>query len=180
MKFMNKIFLYKADITEFSTDAIVNAANSSLLGGSGVDGAIHRKGGIEILEECQKIVARQGKCNVSEAVITKAGNLSCKYVIHTVGPVWTNGKNNEHILLDLCYQNCLSLALKNNITSISFPNISTGRYNFPKEKAAYIAINRIKRFLDIYQEINRINFVCYDIENFNIYKKIMDALYMQD
>src|SRR5580700_8852882 len=119
-----------ADITEESTDAIVNAANSSLLGGGGVDGAIHRAGGPAILEACKKIVASQGGCSVGESVITPAGRLPSKWVIHTVGPVWNGGKKNENDQLAACYRNCLELAMTHHCRSIAFPSISTGVYRF--------------------------------------------------
>ena len=131
---MNKIELIKGDITKLKVDAIVNAANSTLMGGGGVDGAIHRAGGPAILEECKKIVARQGGCKAGEAVITTGGDLPAKYVIHTVGPVWNGGKKNEAALLASCYKNSLKLAVENKIVSVGFPNISTGIYNYPKKK----------------------------------------------
>src|SRR6218665_665548 len=138
-----KIELLKADITEIEVDAIVNAANTSLLGGGGVDGAIHKKGGKKILEDCIDIRNKQGGCKVGEAVITSAGNLPSKFVIHTVGPVW-NGENSEtNNLLRNCYHNSLNLATKHLIETIAFPNISTGIYHFPKEKAAQIAIETV-------------------------------------
>ncbi|TPN88931.1 O-acetyl-ADP-ribose deacetylase [Aquimarina algicola] len=160
----------QADITEVKVDAIVNAANSSLLGGSGVDGAIHRKGGTDILEACRLIINKQGKCNVGEAVITTAGNLPAKYVIHTVGPVWNQGGEEKEALLVNCYQNSLQLALKNKIKSIAFPNISTGIYKFPKDLAAKIAIETVKNFKS-QNVINEVIFVCFDNENLKLYEK---------
>src|SRR5580765_611243 len=127
------------DLTTEHVDAIVNAANSSLMGGGGVDGAIHRAGGPEILEVCKKIVAEQGPCKTGEAVITTGGNLPARFVIHAVGPIWHGGKNNEEQLLANAYLNSLNLAALNDIRSIAFPNISTGAYNFPRDKAARIA-----------------------------------------
>lgn len=152
-------------------DAIVNAANSSLLGGGGVDGAIHRKGGKKILEECIGIRNRQGGCKTGEAVITTAGNLPAKYVIHTVGPVWQGGHNNEQDLLKNCYLNCLKLATDHHINSIAFPNISTGIYGFPKEPAAQIAADVVKEFFgaDTKSKIKEISFVCFDDENYQLY-----------
>src|SRR6187551_850276 len=144
---MNKIEIIKGDITKIKADAIVNAANSSLMGGGGVDGAIHRAGGAEILEECRKIIAKQGSCKTGEAVITTGGSLPAKFVIHTVGPVWNNGKKNEAGLLAACYKNSLTLAVTHNLSSIAFPNISTGIYGYPKEQAAKIAINTVTKFL---------------------------------
>jgi O-acetyl-ADP-ribose deacetylase len=164
--------LLKADITEIQVDAIVNAANTSLLGGGGVDGAIHRKGGKAILEECIKIRNKQGGCKTGEAVITTAGNLPSKYVIHTVGPVWNGDKDEKSKLLEDCYQNSLNLAVKNGIKTIAFPNISTGIYHFPKEKAAQIAVKAVKEFQRI-SEIEKILFVCFDDENYQIYKEIL-------
>src|SRR5262249_12874794 len=122
------ISLRQGDITLTRADAIVNAANSSLMGGGGVDGAIHRAGGPEILEDCKKIVARQGGCKTGEAVITTAGRLPAKYVIHTVGPVWNGGNKDERKLLANCYSNSLNLALEYGLKTIAFPNISTGIY----------------------------------------------------
>ena len=164
--------LLKADITEIQVDAIVNAANTSLLGGGGVDGAIHRKGGKAILEECIEIRNKQGGCKTGEAVITTAGNLPSKYVIHTVGPVWNGDKEEKSKLLTNCYQNSLNLAVKNVIKTIAFPNISTGIYHFPKDKAAQIDIKALKDFPRI-AEIEKILFVCFDDENYQIYKEIL-------
>lgn len=165
--------LILGDITKVCVDAIVNAANTSLLGGGGVDGAIHKAGGKEILQECQKIRNRQGGCGVGEAVITTAGKLPAKFVIHTVGPVWNNGKHNEDKLLSSAYKNSLKLALENQIHSISFPNISTGIYKFPKEKAAEIAIQTVLNFLSTTDKIEKVIFVCLDKENYNLYKRLL-------
>lgn len=167
------IEVLKGDITKIEVDAIVNAANTSLLGGGGVDGAIHRAGGKAILEECQKIRSRQGGCKVGEAVITTAGRLPAKFVIHTVGPTWNNGKSNEEHLLSSAYYNSLKLALENKVNSISFPNISTGIYRFPKEKAAKIAIQTVSSFLTATNKIEKVIFVCYDDENYAIYNKLL-------
>ncbi|KEZ94302.1 O-acetyl-ADP-ribose deacetylase [Nonlabens ulvanivorans] len=161
------------DITKISTDVIVNAANTSLLGGSGVDGAIHRIGGKQILEECQRIRNSQGKCKVGDAVITTAGNLPAKYVIHTVGPVWNGGNNNEEKLLYNSYKNSLLLAEKNKIETITFPNISTGIYRFPKEKAAKISINAISLFLRDSTYVKKVILVCFDNENYNICEALL-------
>jgi len=143
----SRIELIKGDITMLSVDAIVNAANSSLLGGGGVDGAIHRAGGSSILEECRKIVARQGGCKTGEAVITAAGKLPAKFVIHTVGPVWQGGDRQEAEKLRNCYINALQLAIMNECRSIAFPNISTGVYGYPKPGAAQIAVSTVSSFL---------------------------------
>ena len=164
----NKIELIKGDITKVSVDCIVNAANTSLLGGGGVDGAIHRVGGKEILEECRKIIAKQGGCKVGEAVITTAGNLPAKFVIHTVGPVWNGGKNNENEKLSDCYRNSLQLALANKCRTIAFPNISTGIYRFPKAEAAKISVSVTIDFLSKTNEIEKVIFVCFDDENFKL------------
>ena len=149
MIYINKILtiqiqLLKTDITKLEVDAIVNAANTSLLGGGGVDGAIHRAGGKQILDECIAIRNKQGGCKIGEAVITNAGNLPAKKVIHTVGPRWNDQKSNEVEKLTNCYLNCLKLAEENQLTSVAFPNISTGIYKFPKKMAAEIAIQTIQ------------------------------------
>jgi len=166
-----KIELFKGDITKMDTQAIVNAANTSLLGGGGVDGAIHRAGGKSILEDCIKIRNKQGGCKVGEAVITTAGNLKSEKVIHTVGPRWNEGKSSENELLQSCYYNCLKLAEEMEITSISFPNISTGIYKFPKDKAAKIAISTVQKYQS--NIIEKVIFVCYDEENFQLYKSLL-------
>ncbi|SFF09179.1 O-acetyl-ADP-ribose deacetylase (regulator of RNase III), contains Macro domain [Paenibacillus algorifonticola] len=168
------IELIHGDITKSEVDCIVNAANTSLLGGGGVDGAIHRAGGSEILEQCKQIRARQGGCAVGEAVITTAGKLNSKYVIHTIGPVWNDGKNNEEEKLQSCYINILELACKHNIRSIAFPNISTGIYRFPKIVAAQIALKSVKNYIELHSAIDRIQFVCFDEENYQIYQKMLE------
>lgn len=173
MDLKEKIELIKGDITKITIDAIVNAANSSLLGGGGVDGAIHRAGGAAILEDCRKIVARQGGCKTGEAVITTAGKIPAKYVIHTVGPVWNGGKKNEEELLKNCYTNSLRLAVENSCHSIAFPNISTGIYKFPKDMAASIAIKSTCDFLSVYNQIEKVIFVCFDEDNFNEIEKAL-------
>jgi O-acetyl-ADP-ribose deacetylase len=168
------IKLIKGDITKMKVDAIVNAANSSLLGGGGVDGAIHRAGGPAILEECRQIRARQGGCDTGEAVITTAGQLPAKYVIHTVGPVWNDGNKKEPELLANCYRNCLQLALAHGVKTIAFPNISTGVYRFPKPNAAAIAIETVQQFLATDNDLEEVFFVCFDDENYNLYKKKLE------
>ncbi len=167
------IELIKGDITKIKADAIVNAANTSLLGGGGVDGAIHKAGGMKILEECQKIRDKQGGCKVGEAVITIGGNLPAKFVIHAVGPVWKSGTLKESELLSSAYLNSLKLAYNNNLKSIAFPNISTGIYRFPKPKAALIAVSTVKEFLSKTDKILTVIFVCSDIDNYNIYKDLL-------
>ncbi|WDF48684.1 O-acetyl-ADP-ribose deacetylase [Chryseobacterium sp. KACC 21268] len=167
-----KIELIQGDITKINTDAIVNAANSSLLGGGGVDGAIHRAGGKQILEECMQIRNRQGKCKTGEAVVTTAGNLPAKYVIHTVGPIWNNDEEKCSKLLSNCYKNSLKLAEGLNVKTIAFPNISTGVYRFPKELAAKIAVQEVQNFeSDVIEEVI---FVCFDDENVQIYKRLIN------
>jgi len=160
----------KADITTIKADAIVNAANSSLLGGGGVDGAIHRKGGKAILQACVAIRNKQGKCKTGNAVITTAGNLPAKYVIHTVGPVWNGESEQNNALLADCYRNSLTLAVENNVKIIAFPNISTGIYHFPKDKAADIAVNAVSNFGQK-EKIEKVIFVCFDDENYQLYLK---------
>lgn len=171
-----KLELTKGDITKVKTEAIVNAANSSLLGGGGVDGAIHRAGGKTILEACQDIRNKQGKCKTGEAVITTAGNLPSHYVIHTVGPVYNGGKRveKEKELLANCYINSLQLAEENKIKTIAFPNISTGIYRFPKELASQIAIETILQYKSEY--IEKVVFVCFDEENYNFYKSLLNKI----
>ena len=171
----NRIFISHGDITKMEVDAIVNAANSSLMGGGGVDGAVHRAGGPAILEECREIVARQGRCETGQAVITNGGNLPAKFVIHTVGPVWQGGKNDEVNLLESAYMNSLKLAIENSIETIAFPNISTGIYGFPKEKAAQIAVNTVTEFLSVKGQITKLYFVCFDQENYILYDQLLKA-----
>lgn len=167
-----KIELIKGDITKIHADIIVNAANSSLLGGGGVDGAIHRAGGPKILEECIQIRNRQGKCKTGEAVVTTAGNLPAKYVIHTVGPIWNGDEEKCSKLLANCYKSSLKLAENLQIKTIAFPNIGTGVYKFPKELAAKIAILEIQNFQS--ETIEKVIFVCFDDENEEIYKTLLE------
>lgn len=171
----DKIEVIKGDITKMVVDAIVNAANTSLMGGGGVDGAIHRVGGPAILEDCRKIVARQGGCKTGDAVITTAGNLPAKYVIHTVGPIWNGGNSGEQEKLANCYRNSLALALEHICHTIAFPNISTGVYRFPKKEAASIATNTVKQFLAGTDSIKSVLFVCFDEENYQLYKDLLSA-----
>ncbi len=172
---LSRIFVIQGDITKLEVDAIVNAANSSLMGGGGVDGAIHRAGGPVILAECRQIVARQGRCATGEAVTTSGGNLPAKLVIHTVGPVWHGGNNNEANLLRNAYLNSLKLAVENGIETIAFPNISTGVYGYPKEKAAEIAIRTATEFLRGNKQLKKVCFVCFDEENLQIYQRLLTA-----
>lgn len=171
---MKRVEILLGDITALDVDAIVNAANSSLLGGGGVDGAIHRAGGPQILEECRAIRARQGGCETGKAVITSAGQLQAKYVIHTVGPVWGDGNAGEDELLASCYRSSLELALTHNVRTIAFPNISTGVFRFPKGRAAEIATRTVRTFLQTDKSLKRLIFCCFDEENFRIYKSILD------
>jgi O-acetyl-ADP-ribose deacetylase (regulator of RNase III) len=173
---MNRIIVEKGDITKIEVDAIVNAANTSLLGGGGVDGAIHRAGGSNILEDCRKIIAKQGGCKVGEAVITTAGKLPSKFVIHTVGPVWNGGNKKENEKLESCYLYSLKLATQNDCKTIAFPSISTGIYKFPKDKAAKIAIKTITDFLETENTIEKIILVSFDDENFNILKNELERI----
>jgi len=160
------IELIKGDITKLQVDAIVNAANTSLLGGGGVDGAIHRAAGPELLEECQTLKG----CATGEAKLTKGYRLPAKFVIHTVGPVWRDGTNNEERLLASCYRRSMEIAISQKLKSIVFPNISTGVYHFPKLKAAEIAIEEVKKILDSDNQIERVIFVAFDDENYQIYR----------
>ncbi|WP_066439101.1 O-acetyl-ADP-ribose deacetylase [Chryseobacterium sp. CCH4-E10] len=168
---MINIELTKGDITKIEADAIVNAANSSLLGGGGVDGAIHRAGGKQILDECIEIRNRQGTCKTGEAVVTTAGNLPAKYVIHTVGPVWNGDEEKCSELLANCYQNSLKLAESHFVKTIAFTNISTGVYRFPKELAGKIAVEEIKNFKS--EILEKVIFVCFDEENEEIYRTLL-------
>ncbi len=171
---MTSIKLQKGDITKLKADAIVNAANSSLMGGGGVDGAIHRAGGPMILEECMQLVNRQGGCKTDDAVITTGGYLPAKKVIHTVGPVYNGGKNNEAALLANCYKNSLQLAADNELKTIAFPDISTGVYGYPKKEAAAIAVDAVKDFVNAQANVlNEVIFVCYDDENYLIYQQLL-------
>ncbi|PLX14159.1 MAG: O-acetyl-ADP-ribose deacetylase [Marinilabiliales bacterium] len=164
---MPQIELVRGDITKMEVDAVVNAANKSLLGGGGVDGAIHRAAGPELLEECRVL----NGCETGEAKITKSYMLTAKYIIHTVGPVWHGGEKNEPELLANCYKNSLQVALKNKVKTLAFPNISTGVYRFPKTMAAGIAIRTVNKFLKEQKKIKTVYFVCFDEENYDIYKE---------
>jgi O-acetyl-ADP-ribose deacetylase len=170
----NRIVVYKGDITKMDVAAIVNAANNGLLGGGGVDGAIHREGGPAILEACKEIRRTKGECATGEAVITTAGNLRAKYVIHTVGPVWKGGRNDESALLANCYRNSLTLAVTHGCKSIAFPNIATGIYGYPKKEAAAIAWETTVSFLSADDSIRKVIFVCHDEENYSIYRALSE------
>lgn len=168
-----KLSLIVGDITKRKTDAIVNAANSSLLGGGGVDGAIHRAGGRRILEECIKIREIQGGCEIGEAVITTGGNLPAKYVIHTVGPIWRGGNYREAELLANCYTNSLKIAIENGIKTISFPAISTGVYGYPIEKAAIVALDAVIEFVNENVFFDEVVFVLYKRRDYDVYEKCL-------
>ena len=175
-RYPEKIKILQGDITKIPVDAIVNAANTSLLGGGGVDGAIHRAGGSAILEECTKIRDRQGGCETGSAVITTAGKLPARFVIHAVGPIWRGGGFEEEKQLSSAYSNSLRLAVQNQVRRISFPNISTGVYHFPKNAAANIAITAVNEFLNLDPEkFDELIFVCYDLENYKLYQQLLSA-----
>jgi len=165
----NRIELYKGDITKLEVDSIVNAANTTLLGGGGVDGAIHMAAGPELLEECRTLKG----CPTGEAKITKGYNLPAKFIIHTVGSVWNGGNHNEDELLANCYRSSLKLAVENGIKTIAFPAISTGVYRFPLERALKIAINEVSDFLEEDKSIEKVIFVAFDERTYQTYKKIL-------
>ena len=165
-----RIKIVKEDITQLKVDAIVNAANSTLLGGGGVDGAIHKAAGPLLLEECRKL----NGCKTGDAKITQGYNLPAKFVIHTVGPIWNGGNYNEDEFLAKCYHNSLQLAVENNIRTIAFPAISTGVYRFPMEQAAQIAIKTTIKFLNSNKSIEKVIFVCFDDKTYPIYLKILE------
>lgn len=167
------ITLAQSDITQLPFDAIVNAANSSLLGGGGVDGAIHRAGGPQILAECRVIRDRQGGCAVGEAVITSGGQLPARFVIHTVGPVFRANDPRVPALLANCYVNSLRLAVENGLKTVAFPNISAGVYGYPKAAAASVAIRAVQDFLSADETLEEVCFVCFDGENYALYREVL-------
>lgn len=171
-----KLALVQGDITRQTTDAIVNAANSGLMGGGGVDGAIHRAGGPAILEECKQIVARQGRLPTGEAVITTGGNLKAKYVIHTVGPVWRGGASGEPELLASAYRESLKLAAENGLSAISFPSISTGVYGYPVDEAAEVALGAVIAFLQGATSVKEVYFVLFDGRTYASYQRALARL----
>ena len=168
-----RIEIVKGDITKLKVDAIVNAANSSLLGGGGVDGAIHKAAGPDLLEFCKTLDG----CPTGEAKITPGFKLHAKFVIHTVGPVWHGGNHSEDLLLKRCYQNSLKLAVENNLKSIAFPAISTGIYSFPLERATKIALKEISTFLESNEEIEKVVFVCFDEITFEVYQNTIKNIF---
>lgn len=169
---MERVSIILGDITKIEVDAIVNAANNTLLGGGGVDGAIHRAAGPELLEECRQL----NGCKTGETKITKGYKLPAKFVIHTVGPIWRGGNHNEDELLAACYRNSLQLASENGIRTIAFPSISTGAYGFPVERAAGIAMREIYRFLNEHSDIERVLMVCFDKKTMEAYVEASLAL----
>ncbi|MFC2007849.1 O-acetyl-ADP-ribose deacetylase [Chloroflexota bacterium] len=171
-----ELSLIMGDITQQATDAIVNAANSSLMGGGGVDGAIHRAGGPAILEECRQIVSRIGSLPTGKAVITNGGNLQAKHVIHTVGPIWHRGTSGEPRLLEIAYRESLELAAKNQLTSVSFPSISTGAYSYPVEKAARIALETVVTFLKEATSVKQVVFVLFNSRALETYSSALSEI----
>jgi len=167
----SRIELIKGDITSLDVDAIVNAANASLRGGGGVDGAIHNAAGPELLAECEKLKG----CNTGEARITRGYKLKARHVIHTVGPIWYGGYRDEHILLASCYQSSLKIAREKKINTIAFPGISTGVYGFPRDLAALIAVNETKRFLTKHSSPRKVIFVAFDDESYETYRKLLNS-----
>jgi O-acetyl-ADP-ribose deacetylase (regulator of RNase III) len=172
-----RLTIIQGDITKQATDAIVNAANSGLMGGGGVDGAIHRAGGATILEECKQIVAKQGRLPTGKAVITTGGNLPTKHVIHTVGPIWRGGDKGEAALLESAYRESLKLAAEHNLTSVSFPSISTGAYGYPVAEAAKIAIRTVASFLsEQATSVKEVFFVLFDPITYQSYSSAFEEL----
>jgi O-acetyl-ADP-ribose deacetylase (regulator of RNase III) len=171
-----KISVIEGDITRQNTDAMVNAANSGLMGGGGVDGAIHRTGGPSILEECKKIVAQHGRLPTGKAVITTGGKLQARYVIHTVGPIWHGGSRNEAEFLRSAYYECLKLATENKLASISFPSISTGAYGYPVDEAAKIAVDTVVSFLKQQMtSLKDVVFVLFDSRTYQSYRSALQV-----
>jgi len=173
-----KVLLFQGDITEMNTEAIVNAANPSLMGGGGVDGAIHRKGGPKILEECKRIRATEWQEGLptGKAVITSGGNLKAKYVLHTVGPIWQGGDHGEAELLADAYRNSLRLAVSKGLRSVAFPSISTGAYGYPIEKACYVALSTVKEFLEKEDVLDKVVFVLFTRHDLEVYRKVAEEM----
>lgn len=168
----DRIEIIKGDITKLKIDAIVNAANSTMLGGGGVDGAIHRTAGPELLEECKTL----NGCKTGDVKITNGYNLPARYVIHTVGPIWNGGDHNEDKLLTSCYFSSLKLAVEHKIQTIAFPAISTGVYGFPSERAARIAVKTVLDFLNSDKSIKKVIFVCFDLKTYQTYEHILNSI----
>ena len=167
------ITLVQGDITQQRVSAITNAANSRLAGGGGVDGAIHRAGGPEIMAECDKIRREQGGCPTGQAVITTGGDLYADHVIHTVGPIWEGGMSGEPELLASCYRQSLKLAVENELKTIAFPSISTGVYGYPMEKAAIVAIETVTLFLEEDEEFKEVRFVLFSVDDLKQYQRLI-------
>ena len=168
----HRIEIVQGDITRQRVDAIVNAANTTLLGGGGVDGAIHRAAGPELLEECRAL----GSCSTGQARITKGYSLPAKWVIHTVGPVWHGGDSGEDDMLASCYRNSLALAERHDLKTIAFPSISTGAYRFPRERAAGISVTETLRFLGSNQSVEKVVFVCFSRDDYELYVRVVGEL----
>jgi O-acetyl-ADP-ribose deacetylase (regulator of RNase III) len=172
-----RLAIIQGDITRQATDAIVNAANSGLMGGGGVDGAIHRAGGPAILEECKQIIAKQGRLPTGKAVITTGGNLPAKQVIHTVGPIWHGGKKGEAVLLESAYRESLKLAAERKLVSLSFPSISTGAYGYPVAEAARVAISTVVSFLtEQVTPVKEVVFVLFDPATYQAYSSALEKI----
>jgi O-acetyl-ADP-ribose deacetylase (regulator of RNase III) len=172
-----RLSIIQGDITKQATDAIVNAANPGLVGGGGVDGAIHRAGGPAILEECKQIVASQGRLPTGKAVITTGGNLRAKYIIHTVGPIWQGGNKGEASLLESAYRESLKLAAEHGLTSVSFPSISTGAYGYPVAEAAKVAIKTVSSFFrEQPSSVKEVVFVLFDSRTYKTYSSALEEL----
>ena len=176
-----RLVAVQGDITRQETDAIVNAANSSLMGGGGVDGAIHRAGGPAILEECKKIVSERGPLPTGQAVVTTAGRLAARYVIHTVGPVWRGGGRGEEALLRSCYRSALTLAQERGLRSVAFPSISTGAYGYPIEKAAPVAVSAVAEWIRERSasgplSLEEVRFVLFTGADFEVYRRLLEEL----
>lgn len=179
---MNKLIsqttieLVQGDITKEKADAVTNAANEKLAGGGGVDGAIHRAGGPEIMKQCDEIRGRQGGCPTGQAVITTGGNLPAQYVIHTVGPIWRGGNSEETALLASCYRESLALALRHGLSKIAFPSISTGIYGYPIPEAAAVALNTVKEFVEAHEGLEEVRFVLFDDATYKCFMYALSSL----
>ncbi len=171
MTTIDRITLYQGDITTLAVEAIVNAANTSLLGGGGVDGAIHRVAGPGLLAECRTL----GGCDTGEAKITRGYDLPAKYVIHTVGPVWAGGDSNEDAHLASCYRNSVALAAQYGLGTVAFPAISTGVYGFPKERATRVAVREVEAALASHPEIEQVTFVAFSVRDYGMYERVLAA-----